>query len=87
MKANKEDIYRVKIGSFVIRGGITPTGKASIILGMPSAQEKNVFVSLKIDGKEKLLAIVDCIFTTIAEAELKKKNQTILNQSNGKEQP
>ncbi len=87
MKAKEKDVYRAKIESLEIRGGITPTGKASIILGMSSAQKENIYVSLKIDDKEKLLAIVDCIFTTIAGAELKKKNQTIPNQSNERKRP
>lgn len=58
-----KDIYRVKVDSLTIRGGMTPTGKISMILGMPSAHEKDMFVVLKMDGEEKLSAIADCIST------------------------
>jgi len=56
-----EELYYEKMRGLTIRGGKTKSGKPSIILTMPSVQERKYYLTLKIDGQDKLTAIKDCI--------------------------
>ena len=67
MNDKNKDFYRKKIGHFTIRGGFATNGEPSLILGMPSAHQKDVYVALKIDGITKLSAITTCISTLLKE--------------------
>ena len=64
MPKEENDLYRAKIGKLTIRGGINPKDEPSIILGMPQVDKKR-YIILKIDGKEELTAIMECILEVI----------------------
>lgn len=66
MLKEEKDLYTTRINNLTIRGGINPkNNKPSIILGMPAANIKGHYNMLKIDGEEKLAAIVECISVII----------------------
>ena len=76
MNDKNKDFYRKKRGHFTIRGGFATNGEPSLILGMPSAHQKDVYVALKIDGIAKLSAITTCISALLEEyASSKKKGK------------
>lgn len=62
MLKEEKDLYTTRINNLTIRGGTDPkNNKPSIILGIPTANKKGYYSMLKIDGEEKLAAIIECI--------------------------
>ncbi|MCK4498938.1 hypothetical protein KAU11_00400 [Candidatus Babeliales bacterium] len=64
----KGDIYNARVDNLSIRGGITPKGEPSIILGAFIVNKKDRCVILKIDGEAKLQAIFECIVAVVSKA-------------------
>lgn len=84
MLKEEKDLYTIRIDNLTIRGGINPkNNKPSIILGMPAADEKGYYSTLKIDGEEKLAAIVKCISVVIESKEKDDKCEFYPKPDNG----